>query len=170
MGDITLASFSGGGDAVASLLSQRDKLKYPIKNVIGIDTFHLTDTNSARYKGVLSFMEEARQDPNKKFHIVHSAVQTGGYASTTETTDNLIKDLRLERKPYEGEWLGHGPKPVSQIVDGGLTVTQLYDKSQPYMAKDPITGKLRPNVLGRTSGGQHLGSLIWLPNAFEDIN
>lgn len=168
-GKLVVSGFSGGGGAIAGLLTQRQQVTGGIDGVIINDGLHANPGTPAM-NAVLEYAKEAEKNPDKaKFSLIHTAVNPGKYISTSKTADYLLQELGLERQKLEGEWNGVGPKPSSQAQRGGVKITQLYDQEQPYMAKDPTTGKVRPNVMGATSGGQHISSLHWMPNAFADI-
>jgi predicted esterase len=168
-GKLVVSGFSGGGGAIAGLLTQRQNVQGGIDGVIINDGLH-ADPGSPAMNAVLEYAKEAEKNPDKyRFSLIHTAVNPGRYISTAQTANYLLQQLEMERQKQEGEWNGIGPKPVSQAQKGGVKITQLYDQEQPYMAKDPQTGQVRPNVMGLTSGGQHISSLHWMPNAFADI-
>jgi predicted esterase len=168
-GRLVVSGFSGGGGAIASLLTERNKIKGGVDGVVINDGLH-ANPGSPGMQAVLDYAKEAAQHPDKyKLNVIHTAVNPGKYISTTQTANYLLQQLGMSRNSYSGEWSGVGPKPVSEASKGGVKVVQLYDKEQPYMAKDPKTGVVRPNVLNETSGGQHISSLQWMPNAFQGI-
>ena len=168
-GKLVVSGFSGGGGAIASLLTQKENVPGGIDGIIINDGLHANPGTPAM-NAVLEYAREAEKNPDKyRFSLIHSAVNPGKYISTTQTANYLLQQLGMERQKHEQEWNGIGPKPASQASKGGVKITQLYDQEQPYMAKDPQTGQLRPNVMGLTSGGQHISSLHWMPNAFADI-
>lgn len=166
-GKLIISGFSGGGGAIASILSQKNNVNGNIDGIIINDGLH-ANPGTPEMNAVLDYAKEAQKDPTKKFRLVHTAVDPGKYISTTDTANYLVNQLNLQRNPVSEDWSGVGPKPVSQANSGGVQITQLYDKQQPYMAAD-ANGKVRPNVLGKTSGGQHISSLQWMPNAFKGI-
>ncbi len=168
-GKLIVSGFSGGGGAIASMLTERNKIKDGIDGVIINDGLH-ANPGSPAMNAVLEYAKEAAKNPDKyKLNIIHTAVNPGKYISTTNTANYLVQQLGMQRDNYNDNWNGVGPKPVSTATQGGVKITQLYNQEQPYMAKDPITGKVKPNVNGLTSGGQHISSLKWMPNAFKDI-
>lgn len=172
-GKLVVSGFSGGGGAIANLLTQENQIQGGIDGVLINDGLH-SDTKSPAMKAVLEYAKESLNNPSKKFKLIHTAVNPGTYASTTETAEHLLKELKLERKPVE-KWDGRGPKPVSAANYGGLEVYQLFDQELPYMAKDPKTGKVRPNVIDRenqvplTAGGQHILANESLPDYLKDM-
>lgn len=163
LGKLTVSSFSGGGSATAQLLMNRQSLpkgSQPPKFVF-IDGLH-SDPKGNVMKAVVDYAKEVKDNPQAgELSIIHTAVVPGGYASTTQVADSLLGQLGLQRQPTnqpQGE--GDIVRPTSAARAGGLSVVQLYDTKQPYMAKDPRSGEVRPNVPG-TAGWQHIKALDW---------
>lgn len=160
LGKLTISSFSGGGSATAQLLINRNQLPkgtVPPKFVF-IDGLH-ADPNGEVLKQVAQFAKEVQKNPSAgELSLVHTAVVPKGYASTTTVADKLLQELGLQRTPITQR--GEGVGPVAEAKSGGLHITQLYDKQEPYVAKDPQTGQMRPNVPG-TAGWQHIQALKW---------
>jgi hypothetical protein len=158
LGKLTVSSFSGGGSATAALLMNRTSLPQgtePPKFVF-IDGLH-SDIKGPVMKALVDFGKQSAQNKaNGELEIVHTAVKPGDYVSTTETADYILNSLGLQRQQLTPT---SELSPVSQATKGGVRITQLYDKEQPYMAKDN-QGHLRPNVPG-TSGYQHIQALNW---------
>lgn len=163
LGKLTVSSFSGGGSANAQLLMNRDKL--PKGSVapkfVFIDGLHADPTSNVM-KAVVDYAKEVKDDPRAgELSIIHTAVVPGGYASTTQVADHILGQLGIQRQSTnqpQGE--GDDVRPTSEAQSGGLKVVQLYDTKQPYMARDPQTGTVRPNVPG-TAGWQHIKALDW---------
>lgn len=157
LGKLTVSSFSGGGGATAQLLMNRSQLPKgaePPKFVF-IDGLH-ADPGGSVMKAVVDYAKEVKNNPSAgELSIVHTAVVPTGYTSTTQVADYLLNQVGLQRQKLNGNG-----GPVSEAEQGGLKVIQLYDHQQPYMAKDPKTGKIRPNVPG-TAGYQHIQALRW---------
>lgn len=173
-GKLVVSGFSGGGGAVAAMLTQQNQIKGGVNGVIINDGLH-TDPNTPGMNAVLEYAQMAEKNPEKyKMKIIHTAITPGKYISTTETANHLLKELGLDRRPVT-TWDGKGPKPISEANRGGFSVYQLYDKEPPYMAKDPITGKIRPNVIDPvtgeplTNGGQHILANKALADYTKDI-
>ncbi len=163
LGKLVVSSFSGGGSATASLLVNRGALPKgttPPKFVF-IDGLH-ADPKGQVMKEIVNYAKEVKNNPAAgELSIVHTAVVPGGYASTTQVADHLLQELGLQRQRVsdkQGE--GDDVRPVAEAQSGGLKVVQLYDQQQPYMAKDPRTGEMKPNVPG-TAGKQHINALTW---------
>lgn len=160
LGKLTISSFSGGGSATANLLANRNQLpkgKEPPKFVF-IDGLH-TDPNSDTMKAIIDFGQKAAKTPQAgELEIIYTAVIPKGYNSTTQVADHILGSLGLQRQPVS-QWQ-QGKGPVSQAVQGGVKIIQLYDKPEPYKVKDPETGELKANIPG-TAGYQHINALKW---------
>lgn len=163
-GKLIISGFSGGGSAIANILSQKDKVNGPIDGVLFNDALHASP-NDPRLNAIIEYAKEAEKDPSKKFKLIHTAVVPGSYASTTDVADYILKQLNLNRKSTDS----HGEiGPVSEAKSGGVTITQLYDRKDPYMVRDS-NGQLKANIPG-TAGWQHIKSLEWgNRNAFKDL-
>jgi hypothetical protein len=166
-GKLALSWFSGGYAAGRNILMQRKAIPGGIDAAISIDGMH-DAPGTPGMQAYIDFAKEVAKDPNKKFVVIHSAVNPGKYTSTTQAADQIVNNLGIQRAPVE-QWNGQGTKPKTKAQLGGVEVTQLYDKEQPYMAKDEH-GVTRPNVRGQTSGGQHIDALDWgVNNAFKEL-
>lgn len=162
LGKLTISSFSGGGSATAQLLMDRNMLpkgSAPPKFVF-IDGLH-ADPNSNAMKAVVDYAKQVKDNPQSgELSIIHTAVVPSGYASTTQVADHILNEVGLQRQQVGPQGQGDEVRPTSQATAGGLKVIQLYDTKQPYKAKDPKSGQLRPNVPG-TAGWQHIKALDW---------
>lgn len=167
LGKLTISSFSGGGGATANLLVNRDQLTKGTQSpkFVFIDGLH-TDLNSNTMKGIVDFANQVKSDPSAgELNIVHTAVKPSGYHSTTETADYILNQTGVKRQRV-GEQ-SDGRQPVSMANSGGLKVIQLYDKEQPYMTKDPVSGQIKPNA-PNSAGRQHINALQYgLENAIK---
>lgn len=161
VGNVAIASFSGGYQAVGQILASKNQLQYPLNAVHLYDGLHygkvdkktgkIKDDNSAiGLKPFVEFAEEAANDPTKQMVVVHTAVPTS-YASTTQTANYLLDKLNLQRQPVTNNNWNGGIKPVSKATKGGFTVYQLYDKEDPYMVGGQANAK-------GTSGMQHINA------------
>lgn len=160
-GKLTVSGFSGGGSVVGEIVNQRSKINGGIDNVIINDGLH-SDFDSDKMKAILEFAREAQKDPSKKFKLLHTAIGTSGYPSTTETADYLIKQLGLQRKNIQNpeEYQQFGFVPKSEIKDGGLEIVQMYDEPAPYYVDN------RADSLG----DQHVKAVnVGNPYLFRDI-
>lgn len=166
-GKLIVSGFSGGGSAIASIIHEENKIPNGIDSIILNDALHASK-NDPRMKSIIDFAQKAKENPNKKFKLIHTAVEPGSYPSTTSVADYILSQLNIDRKKVT-DWQGNGTKPASEAKEGGLTITQLYDQQMPYMLRDPKDGSTKPNVPG-TAGWQHIDSLKWgNENMFKDL-
>lgn len=160
LGKLTISSFSGGGSATAALLINREKLpkgSSPPKFVF-IDGLH-ADPNGKVMKEIVDYAKQIKDNPKLgELSIVHTAVVPKGYASTTQVADYLLEQTGIKRQKNNSP--ANGINPASTAQSGGLKIVQLYDKSDPYMVADPVSGKNKANIPG-TAGWQHLQALNW---------
>lgn len=165
LGKIVISGFSGGGSVVASLATQRDKIKGKLVGIIINDGLHSNpNTAEGRRKldAIVAWAKETQQDPNKIFKILHTAIHPGSYSSTTETANYLLDKLNLQRqKPNNSEeFKQYGFSPASMAKDNRTEVVQMYDKQTPYFA-DNRSGSL---------GDQHVQAVRkGNPYLFRDI-
>lgn len=153
-GKLIISGFSGGGSVVARAVAERNKITGGIDGVVINDGLH-TDVNSDIMKEVVGFANEAKKDSNKKFKIIHTAIEPG-YTSTTQTANFIIDNLGLKRNAVNpDEFLPYGFVPKSKASEGGVEIVQMYDKGTPYFI-DNRTGSL---------GDQHIQSL-WKGNPY----
>jgi hypothetical protein len=69
-------------------------------------------------------------DDKKKFLITHSEIFPGTYASTTETTDSLIRSLNLQRHAVL-KWGPVGMQMLTETRAKGLTILGFAGNSAP---------------------------------------
>ena len=105
---ITLTAFSAGYGAVRSILRHPEYFQR-INGVLLLDGFHasyqpegkaLADGGIVSHRDIDSYVAFAREavKGRKHFVITHSQIHPGSYASTTECTNELLRELRLERR------------------------------------------------------------------------
>ncbi len=158
-----VGNFSAGYSGADKLLSD-PVLKNNITDVVSLDGMHYGKSgkiNELAMKPWLDFAKSAKNDPNKKFVMLHTSVNPGSYISTTETAQYLLDQLGIKRQPYNNEKTFAGIKPASIANNGGVSVVQLYDKDDPYT----INGK--SNAPG-TSGYQHIQAARSLPEIWGE--
>ena len=111
------------------------------RNIILLDGIHASyiPEKQVLYKGgkidslqLNPFLEFAQKAINgeKRMLITHSSIFPGTYASTTESTDYLIRKLGLERKPI----LIQGPVGMQQVgetISGKLTILSYAGNTAP---------------------------------------
>lgn len=160
LGKLTISSFSGGGSATAALLANRKDLprgSTPPKFVF-IDGLH-SDKGGSVMKEVMNFANVVKDNPEAgELSIVHTAVVPTGYRSTTDVADEILGATGLTRKSVKSD--SKELNPATEAQQGGLKIIQLYNKPEPYMVKDPVSGELKANIPG-TAGYQHIKSLEW---------
>lgn len=158
-----LGNFSAGYSIVGKALNDPKINKY-ITDVVSLDGMHYGGKNKVDPNGMKPWMEfakKAKSDPNKKLTIIHSAIDPGKYASTTQTSQYILDNLGVQRQKYNGDKSFSGKRPETIANKGGVSVVQLYDKQDPYM----INGKA--NVPG-TSGYQHIQIAKALPEIWQN--
>lgn len=164
LGRLGLAGWSGGYAPIHAILEQKGSLvKQP--DYVGIfDGMHHGPKGKPNDKAMETYLDEARQaaDGGTEFVVTHSAVNPGSYTSSTDTSNWLVQRMGIQRQPVP-DWAGSGVHPASVAQSGNFKVVQLYDQAQPYMVKDPKTGKSKPNIPG-TSGYQHIQAIRSAPD------
>lgn len=138
VGKIYLSSFSAGYGSVRAILRDHQP---QIDGVILLDGIHtgyvpsrqvLADGGKLNEDNLKVFLEYARlaKAGQKKFLITHSSIFPGTYASTTETTDYIIRSLNLQRKPVV-KWGPMGMQLLSETNSKGLTILGFAGNSAP---------------------------------------
>ena len=118
---ITLSGFSAGYGAVRAIL-RSDENFARVNNVLLLDGIHasyepegrrLADGGTVNQRDLDSFLRFAREAAagRKSFVITHSEIFPGTYASTTESTDYLLAELGLKRRPKRLK----GPMGMQQL-------------------------------------------------------
>lgn len=130
-GDITLTAFSAGYGAVRAIL--RDSAAFRrVDGVLLLDGLHTGYVPEGRtlYEGgavdsvdMEPFLRFARAATRgeKRMLITHSEIFPGTFASTTETTDYLIRQLGLRRSPVLA-WGPGGMQQLSRTEAGRLRI------------------------------------------------
>ncbi|HEY9229389.1 MAG TPA: hypothetical protein VIP11_22260 [Gemmatimonadaceae bacterium] len=129
--DITLSGWSAGYGSIRAIL--RDTINVSrVSAVLLLDGLHVSyvpEATVVEKGGVLDstnldvfvrFAREAMRG-SKRFVLTHSEIFPGTFASTTETTDYLVRTLGLRRVAV----LRWGPVGMQQLSDarsGGLTI------------------------------------------------
>jgi hypothetical protein len=127
LGRVALTSFSAGYGAIRAILSN-PAYESRINAVVLADSLYcgyengrqLSDANMAPFR---RFAEAAGRG-EKLLVVSHSAQVPDGYAGTTETADDLLRTVGVERTPAAGDWPDDfGPfRPVTQAHRRGLHV------------------------------------------------
>ena len=135
---ITLSGWSAGYGAIRAIISRHEDL---IHNIILLDGLHASyiPENQVLYDGgkidslrLNPFLEFAEKAVNgkKQMVITHSSIFPGTYASTTESTEYLIRKLGLKRKPS----LKPGPVGMQQVgetISGKLVILSFAGNTAP---------------------------------------
>ena len=119
---ITLTAFSAGYGAVRSILRHKAHFER-VNGVLLLDGIHagyepeqttLSAGGSVLLKDLDAYLELAREAAagRKYFVITHSQIHPGSYASTTECTNQLLRDLGLRREMY----VRRGPMGMQQLT------------------------------------------------------
>lgn len=164
LGKLGLAGWSGGYDPIHGIMQNPGALvKQP--DYVGVfDGMHHGPKGKPNPKSMETWKEIADRAAKgeTQFVVTHTAVDPGSYASSTDTANWLVQQSGAQRQPVQ-QWQGQGVKPASVAQQGGFSVVQLYDQPQPYMVRDPETGKSKPNIPG-TSGYQHIQAIRSAPD------
>ena len=164
LGKLGLAGWSGGYDPIHGILQNPSALvKQP--DYVGVfDGMHHGAKDKPNERAMQTWQELAQKAAKgqTQFVVTHTAVDPGSYASSTDTADWLIQQNQLQRQTPQS-WQGQGVQPSSVAQQGNFSVVQLYNQSQPYMVRDPVTGRSKPNIPG-TAGYQHIQALKSAPD------
>ena len=130
---IILTSWSAGYGAIRAILRQPDHYAR-VSSVFLADSMHADYTQelAAAATDVDAFQALAADAVagRKRFVITHSEVFPGTYASTTDTSDAILRTLGMKRRPR----LREGPigmQQLSETVRGKLTVIGYAGNSAP---------------------------------------
>jgi hypothetical protein len=137
---VTLVGFSAGYGAVRAIL--RDPRHFREVNAVllldGLHTSYVPDGTVLAKGGKLDekplqpFVAFARAAiaGEKRFLITHSEIFPGTFASTTETTDYLVRLLGIRRVPVL-RWGPHGMQQLSEAHEGRFTILGFAGNSAP---------------------------------------
>ena len=93
----------------------------------GIHEGKRSNPDPTRMKRWVQFAQEAKNDPkNKQFVFIHSAVDPGSYASTTDSANYLNQNVGAIPSLTNNTYAGIKPAAINNI--GGFTTIQLYNK------------------------------------------
>jgi hypothetical protein len=137
---ITLVGFSAGYGAVRAIL--RDPRHFAQVDAVllldGLHTSYIPDRTVLAEGGKLDqepleiFVDFARaaMRGDKRFLITHSEIFPGTFASTTETTDYLVRTLGLDLEPVL-RWGPHGMQQLSEARQGRFAILGFAGNSAP---------------------------------------
>src|SRR5688572_3572048 len=122
-GTITLSGFSAGHGAIRAILLD-EKHFDAIDAILLLDGMHtsyvpegkvLADSGTLDTINLVAFARFAKAATRgeKRFLVTHSEIFPGTFASTTETSDWLLRALDLRRKPV----LAWGPRGMQQVSE-----------------------------------------------------
>lgn len=138
-GRLTAAGWSAGCGALRELLKQPAAMER-IQRIIAIDGIHTdyaggvpgpldSQLDASKLEGWLRVAREAVAG-RRRLLITHTEIFPGTYASTTETSDWLIRELGLRRRAVL-EWGPMGTQRVSDTRAGGLRIQGYAGNSAP---------------------------------------
>jgi len=130
---VILAAFSAGYGAVRRILSQPEN-RNMVDGALLLDAIYASyvpertvlheggSINTADLEAFLSFAREASASGSgKRFVITHSEGFPGTFVSTTEATDWILSNLKLNRRPILS-WGPLGMQQVSETHAGNFSV------------------------------------------------
>jgi len=169
LGKLGFGSFSGGYDAVGNILRDK-KLSEKIDSVVVLDGIHHGQRgkpNAAAMKAWVDFAAKAKNDPNKKFVFLYTAVDPGTYASTSDSANYIMNNIGVEnKKTEEGHRQFAGVRPAAVGSEGGFNAIQLYERK---------TDKPGYGYNLKDAKAQHINAAkampdIWNEYLYEDWN
>jgi len=122
---VALSAWSAGYGALYHILSSRSRLEL-VDAVLLMDSMHASFAMGSETEvhpiGIKPFVAFARRAVagEKLMVLTHSAIETEGYASTTQTTDALLAALGLTRQPPAAA--SAGAAPVASTVFAPVTL------------------------------------------------
>ncbi|MFZ4399402.1 MAG: hypothetical protein ACOYO1_05150 [Bacteroidales bacterium] len=130
LGKLSLGSFSAGYGAVGGILSD-PAMRDRVDSVVILDGIHHGQNgkpNRAAMKPWEEYAKMAKNDPNKRFVFLYTAVDPGAYASTSDSANYLNAATGAQQQPQDPNktYAGITPSSISNI--GGYTAIQLYPR------------------------------------------
>lgn len=166
LGKLGLGSFSGGYEAVGKIISDPE-MKNRVDSLIILDGIHegpRGNPDPERMKKWVEFAEMTKENPNKKFVFVYTAVDPGKYASTSDSAFYITDKLNIQRQKQEGKEY-KGVKPASVANAGGFSAIQLYDRKSD---KPGYGYSYDPKNKDGSSGSQHIMASKILPDIWKE--
>jgi hypothetical protein len=138
-GGVTLCAWSAGCDAPRAIFKHQEDSER-VRRVILIDGVHASyrsekpgplesDLDSSSLDLLVAFARRAIRG-EKRMLLMHSEIFPGTYASTTETADSLLRQLRLERKAVL-KWGPMGTQQLSEAKAGQFNLLGYAGNSAP---------------------------------------
>ena len=131
LGKLGLGSFSGGYDAVGKIIAD-PTINDKISGLVILDGIHYGKRGKPDPNGLkpwVDFANKVKDDPTKKMVIVHTSVDPGTYASSTDTANYINKNVGAQKTKTDKSYNGIVPASISN--NGGYTAIQLYDQKDP---------------------------------------
>jgi hypothetical protein len=140
VGRVALVGFSAGHGAIRAIL--RDRRHFETVDAVllldGMHTSYVPDGTVLDKGGTIdttnlaAFADFARAAirGEKRFVVTHSEIFPGTFASTTETSDWLLRTLSLRRTPVL-RWGPRGMQQLSEVSAGGFEVLGFAGNSAP---------------------------------------
>ena len=140
IGRVTLSGFSAGHGAIRAIL--RDSAHFAhIDGVLLLDGMHTSYVPEGLVSEKGGTLDPRNLDPwvqfgraamrgDKRFVVTHSEIFPGTFASTTETSDYLVRTLGLTRKAVL-RWGPGGMQQISEARSGRLVIMGFAGNSAP---------------------------------------
>lgn len=140
IGQTTLTGFSAGHGAIRAILLEPRHFEV-VDAILLMDGMHtsyvpegkvLADSGALDTTNLAAFARFARAAARgeKRFLVTHSEIFPGTFASTTETSDWLLRALDLKRKPVLA-WGPRGLQQLSEVRAGQFEVMGFAGNSAP---------------------------------------
>jgi hypothetical protein len=140
IGRLTLSGFSAGHGAIRVILREPRHFAR-VSGVLLLDGMHtsyvpegtvLANGGTLDTTNLVAFAELARaaMRAEKRFVVTHSEIFPGTFASTTETSNWLIRAVGLSRTPVL-KWGPRGMQQLSEVRSGGFEVLGFAGNSAP---------------------------------------
>jgi hypothetical protein len=136
---LTLTAWSAGYGAIREILNVPENFAR-VERVLLLDGLHVSYVNGKpgpqesqletdKLAVFLQFAREAVAG-HKQFWLTHTEIFPGTYASTTETADWLLRQLKLTRRAVL-QWGPMGTQQLSEVRQGGFTLSGFAGNSAP---------------------------------------
>lgn len=133
-----LSGFSAGYGSIREIISRQPDAIAGVLLIDGLHTGYVPERKVVAEGGALDetkltpFVQYARRAVNGEKHFVmtHSEIFPGTFASTTETSDYLLKQLGVARTPVV-KWGPHGMQQLSEAHRGNFTILGFAGNSGP---------------------------------------
>lgn len=138
-GTVTLAGWSAGCGGIRTILQSPDAVA-AVQSILLIDGVHTSythgkpgplesDIDTAKLAPIVDFARLA-VDRKKRLLITHSEIFPGTFASTTETADQMLRELKIGRRAIL-EWGPMKTQMVSSASSGAFRLVGFAGNSAP---------------------------------------